>query len=225
MLACKFMDDRYFTNNYYAQVGGVSLQELNSLELELLGRLGYRAHVDVPELCACLQYIQDAAARGGAWVAQQLTLSSTANAAGALVEPCEEAEAAAAALSDCLEAPGGACGQQCPRLAMQVHRGGALCRAATHAGVPASPSSCLQHTDAARQSRSCPASRAGSMADSGGSGSGPSTPDAYQDGLARTTSSSWEGHASAQAHALHMMSCKHARCEAAHMEGVAVPAA
>ena len=55
MLACKFMDDRYFTNNYYAQVGGVSLQELNSLELELLCRLGYRAHVDVPELCACLQ--------------------------------------------------------------------------------------------------------------------------------------------------------------------------
>ncbi len=55
MIACKLSDDRYFTNQYYAQVGGVTLEELNGLELELLGRLGFRAHVDVPELCACLQ--------------------------------------------------------------------------------------------------------------------------------------------------------------------------
>jgi hypothetical protein len=46
---------QYYTNRYYAQVGGVTLAELNRLELELLDRLGYRAHVDVPELCACLQ--------------------------------------------------------------------------------------------------------------------------------------------------------------------------
>lgn len=57
VVQAKFMDDKYFTNKYYAQVGGVALEELNCLELELLRRLDYRAHVDVPEMCACLQVL------------------------------------------------------------------------------------------------------------------------------------------------------------------------
>jgi hypothetical protein len=32
MLAAKFFDDQYYNNAYYAQIGGVSTEEINSLE-------------------------------------------------------------------------------------------------------------------------------------------------------------------------------------------------
>ena len=34
--AAKFWDDEFYTNNYYARVGGVPLGELNKLELDFL---------------------------------------------------------------------------------------------------------------------------------------------------------------------------------------------
>jgi len=36
MLAAKFFDDQYYDNTYYAKVGGVPAQEMNSLEVEFL---------------------------------------------------------------------------------------------------------------------------------------------------------------------------------------------
>ena len=36
MLAAKFFDDQYFNNAYYAKVGGVPCNEINSLEVEFL---------------------------------------------------------------------------------------------------------------------------------------------------------------------------------------------
>jgi len=36
MLGAKFFDDQYFNNSYYAKVGGVPPQEMNSLEVEFL---------------------------------------------------------------------------------------------------------------------------------------------------------------------------------------------
>lgn len=35
-VACKFLEDNYFTNTYYANVGGIPVEEFNSLELEYL---------------------------------------------------------------------------------------------------------------------------------------------------------------------------------------------
>lgn len=35
-VACKFLEDNYFTNTYYANVGGISVEEFNSLEQEYL---------------------------------------------------------------------------------------------------------------------------------------------------------------------------------------------
>jgi len=35
-VACKFCDDSYFTNKYYANVGGISTEEFNTLEEEYL---------------------------------------------------------------------------------------------------------------------------------------------------------------------------------------------
>lgn len=35
-VACKFWDDQIFTNTYYADVGGISVEEFNKLEEEFL---------------------------------------------------------------------------------------------------------------------------------------------------------------------------------------------
>lgn len=45
VLAAKWRDDFYFSNDFYSLVGGVSLTEVNRLELELLDRVNWRAHV------------------------------------------------------------------------------------------------------------------------------------------------------------------------------------
>jgi len=45
VLAVKFFDDAYYTNAYYARVGGVQLQEMNALELDFLNRIGWALHV------------------------------------------------------------------------------------------------------------------------------------------------------------------------------------
>jgi hypothetical protein len=36
MMAAKYYDDRYYNNEYYAKVGGISNNEINSLEREFL---------------------------------------------------------------------------------------------------------------------------------------------------------------------------------------------
>ena len=41
MLAAKFLDDSYYSNKHWAEVGGMSTAELNCLELEFLFRLGF----------------------------------------------------------------------------------------------------------------------------------------------------------------------------------------
>ncbi|CAD8195477.1 unnamed protein product [Paramecium pentaurelia] len=45
LLSIKYNDDDYYKNDYYARVGGVTLQELNSLEKELLTLLDYQLFV------------------------------------------------------------------------------------------------------------------------------------------------------------------------------------
>eukprot|EP01022_Parablepharisma_sp_SALTPOND_P001187 TRINITY_DN105776_c0_g1_i1.p3 TRINITY_DN105776_c0_g1~~TRINITY_DN105776_c0_g1_i1.p3 ORF type:complete len:108 (-),score=17.03 TRINITY_DN105776_c0_g1_i1:101-424(-) len=46
LLAIKYNEDQYFDNKYYARVGGVSLEELNFLEREILSLLDYELYVD-----------------------------------------------------------------------------------------------------------------------------------------------------------------------------------
>ncbi|GAX76775.1 hypothetical protein CEUSTIGMA_g4221.t1 [Chlamydomonas eustigma] len=49
LLANKLVDDKRYSNHFWARVGGISLQELNALELETLQRLDYRLVV-APEV-------------------------------------------------------------------------------------------------------------------------------------------------------------------------------
>jgi hypothetical protein len=45
VVATKFFDDRYYNNEYYAKVGGVSNAEINMLEIKFLHSLNYKLHV------------------------------------------------------------------------------------------------------------------------------------------------------------------------------------
>ena len=45
IVATKFCDDKYFSNSYYAECAGVTLQEMNLLESSLLTMLDYRVFV------------------------------------------------------------------------------------------------------------------------------------------------------------------------------------
>mmetsp|Transcript_36193 Transcript_36193/g.41992 ORF Transcript_36193/g.41992 Transcript_36193/m.41992 type:complete len:426 (-) Transcript_36193:378-1655(-) len=49
LLAAKFFDDAYYNNAYYAKVGGVMVQEMNSLEVEFLFRINFNLHA-IPEV-------------------------------------------------------------------------------------------------------------------------------------------------------------------------------
>lgn len=46
MLATKFFDDCYYVNSYYADVGGIPVGELNSLEINFLISIDFNLHVD-----------------------------------------------------------------------------------------------------------------------------------------------------------------------------------
>lgn len=46
LLAIKYNEDDYYSNEYYAKVGGVSLTEINLLEYESLKLIKHRLFVD-----------------------------------------------------------------------------------------------------------------------------------------------------------------------------------
>jgi hypothetical protein len=45
LLAAKFFDDQYYNNAYFAKVGGLPCNEINTLELEMLFYIGFSLHV------------------------------------------------------------------------------------------------------------------------------------------------------------------------------------
>ncbi len=45
MLAAKFFDDRYYNNEYYSKVGGISNSEMNLLEREFLHYISFRLYI------------------------------------------------------------------------------------------------------------------------------------------------------------------------------------
>eukprot|EP00918_Siedleckia_nematoides_P033289 GHVU01072257.1.p1 GENE.GHVU01072257.1~~GHVU01072257.1.p1 ORF type:complete len:219 (+),score=38.92 GHVU01072257.1:402-1058(+) len=49
MLAAKFFDDVYFSNAFYARVGGVKTREINNLEAHFLTLIGYQLFVSPEE--------------------------------------------------------------------------------------------------------------------------------------------------------------------------------
>jgi hypothetical protein len=49
MVAAKFLDDLYYSNKHWSQIGGLNLQEVNKLELKILFQLGFSLSVSREE--------------------------------------------------------------------------------------------------------------------------------------------------------------------------------
>jgi hypothetical protein len=46
LTAIKFNEDDFYSNTYYAKVGGISLQEINNLESEFLSLINFNLWID-----------------------------------------------------------------------------------------------------------------------------------------------------------------------------------
>jgi hypothetical protein len=46
VIASKYLDDFYFKNSYYANVGGIPLQMLNQLEIEFLTLINFNSYIE-----------------------------------------------------------------------------------------------------------------------------------------------------------------------------------
>ncbi|OMJ24118.1 PHO85 cyclin-7 [Smittium culicis] len=56
-VTCKFQSDTFFTNTRYAKVGGLSVKEMNSLELSLLLMIDFNLYVEKNELLSASELI------------------------------------------------------------------------------------------------------------------------------------------------------------------------
>ena len=45
-MAIKWHDDDYYKNEYYAKVGGITLKDINSLEIDFLNLLGFKLYIN-----------------------------------------------------------------------------------------------------------------------------------------------------------------------------------
>ena len=46
MIAAKFFDEEYFPNSFYSKIGGITLDDMNKLEIEFLNLIDYKLFVD-----------------------------------------------------------------------------------------------------------------------------------------------------------------------------------
>ena len=76
MLAAKFFDDQYFNNSYYAKVGGVPTNEVNSLELEFLFSVNFSLQVTTEVFESAL--LGGGGRAGGGWDNRPAPLGSRA---------------------------------------------------------------------------------------------------------------------------------------------------
>ncbi|PIA30981.1 hypothetical protein AQUCO_05300067v1 [Aquilegia coerulea] len=58
MVAAKFMDDMYYNNAYYAKVGGISITEMNYLEVDFLFGLSFHLNVTPNTFHIYCSYLQ-----------------------------------------------------------------------------------------------------------------------------------------------------------------------
>lgn len=59
LLAIKFNDDLHLNNEDYAKIGGLSVDELNVLELEMLGTIEFDLTVGTDTFFKYLQYLTE----------------------------------------------------------------------------------------------------------------------------------------------------------------------
>ncbi|AFZ81173.1 cyclin domain-containing protein [Theileria equi strain WA] len=63
MLAAKFSDDVYYSNSFYAQVGGIKVSEINVLEAQFLMLINYQLYVNATDYENCRRGVEISSAR------------------------------------------------------------------------------------------------------------------------------------------------------------------
>jgi hypothetical protein len=58
MLSAKFLDDLFYNNAFYAKLGGVSVTELNALEIEFLQKIHFSLYVSPESYCKYLSELR-----------------------------------------------------------------------------------------------------------------------------------------------------------------------
>ena len=59
LIATKYQDDIFYNNKFYARIGGVSVREINKLEIEFLSRVRFDLYVGEKEEEASLKRFRD----------------------------------------------------------------------------------------------------------------------------------------------------------------------
>ncbi|UKJ89603.2 hypothetical protein MACJ_002854 [Theileria orientalis] len=63
MLAAKFSDDVYYSNSFYAQVGGIKVAEMNQLEAQFLILINYHLFVDARDYENCRKGVESSSTK------------------------------------------------------------------------------------------------------------------------------------------------------------------
>lgn len=67
VVSAKFLDDIYYSNSYYAKVCGLSVRELNRLEVTFISWIKWEMAVSAEEYATYLKHVRQATSPGGAW--------------------------------------------------------------------------------------------------------------------------------------------------------------
>ncbi|KAE8715237.1 Cyclin-U2-1 [Hibiscus syriacus] len=67
MVASKYVEDMNYRNSYFAQVGGLTTKELNTLEVELLFMMGFKLHVNVSVFQSYCSHLEREVSIGGGY--------------------------------------------------------------------------------------------------------------------------------------------------------------
>jgi len=58
MIASKFIEDKYYSNQYWSRVGGITNDELNALEREMLFTLSFKLSLTRPEFLSLESHLK-----------------------------------------------------------------------------------------------------------------------------------------------------------------------
>ncbi|KAH7433847.1 hypothetical protein KP509_07G089000 [Ceratopteris richardii] len=67
LVSAKFLDDSYYSNAYYARIGGITTQEMNKLEKIFLSLLDYRLQVTVSVFESYCSHLEREVSSGGGY--------------------------------------------------------------------------------------------------------------------------------------------------------------
>ncbi|GLJ18723.1 hypothetical protein SUGI_0334040 [Cryptomeria japonica] len=79
MVATKFLDDLHYNNDYFAKVGGLTLREMNILEVEFLFMLRFRLQVTVSVFESYCSHFKREVSLGGGFQIERTILSLSNN--------------------------------------------------------------------------------------------------------------------------------------------------